>query len=53
MEHAIIQQIIVVGMEPKFLRALYTPGTNKLNKTIPEILTHLFTAYGDVTPSDL
>lgn len=24
-----------------------------MNRTIPEILTHLFTTYGDVTPTDL
>ena len=51
-ERAIIQQI-VVAIEPKYLRALRTPGTNKLNQSIPDILTHLFTTYGDVTPSDL
>ena len=44
---------MVVAIEPKYLRALQTPGTNKLNKTIPEILTHLFITYGDVTPTDL
>ena len=51
-ERTIIQQI-VVAVEPKFLRALRTPGTNKLNRTIPQILQHLFDTYGDVTPSDL
>ena len=49
---AIIQQM-VVAIEPKYLRALRTPGTNKLNNSIPEILMHLFTTYGDVTPTDL
>ena len=44
---------MVVAIEPKYLCALRFPGTNKLNKTIPEILTHLFVTYGDVTPSDL
>ena len=44
---------MVVAIEPKYLRALCTPGTNKLNRNIPEILDHLFTTYGDVTPSDL
>ena len=42
-----------MAVEPKYLRALRTPGTNKLNKTVSEILQHLFTTYGDVTPSDL
>ena len=51
-ERAIIQQM-VVAIEPKYLRALRTPGTNKLNRSIPDILEHLFTTYGDVTPSDL
>jgi len=51
-ERAIIQQM-VVAIEPKFLRALRTPGTNKLTQSIPDILTHLFTTYGDVTPQDL
>ena len=51
-ERAIIQQM-VVAIEPKYLRALRTPGTNKLNHNIPDILHHLFTTYGDVTPSDL
>ena len=51
-EQAIIQQM-VVAKEPKYLQALRTPGTNKLNKSIPEILMHLFTTYGDVTPTDL
>ena len=44
---------MVVTIEPKYLRALRTPATNKLNKTISEILIHLFTTYGDVTPNDL
>ena len=44
---------MVVAIEPKYLRALRTSGTNKLNKTIPEILTHLFVTYVDVTPADL
>ena len=51
-ERALIQQI-VVAIEPKYLRALRTPGTNKLNKTVAEILQHLFSTYGDVTPTDL
>ena len=51
-ERAIIQQM-VVAIEPLYLRALRTPGINKLNHNIPEILHHLFATYGDVTPSDL
>ena len=35
------------------MRALRQPGTNKLNKTIPHILEHLFGTYGSITPSDL
>ena len=44
---------MVVAIEPKYLQTLRTPGTNKLNHNIPEILNHLFTTNGDVTPSDL
>ena len=51
-EQAIIQQM-VVAIEPKYLCALRTPGTNKLNNYIPEILMHFFTTYGDVIPTDL
>ena len=51
-ERAIIQQM-VVAIEPKYLQALHTPRTNKLNCNIPEILDHLFTTYDDVTPSNL
>ena len=51
-ERATIQQI-VSAIEPKYLRALRQPGTHRLQKTIPEILEHLFETYGDVTPQDL
>ena len=51
-ECTIIQQI-VAAVEPKYLRALRQPGTNKLQQTIPKILEHLFDTYGDVTPQDL
>ena len=51
-ERAIIQQI-VAAVEPKYLRALRQPGTHRLQRTIPEILEHLFETYGDVTPQDL
>ena len=51
-ERTIIQQI-VSAIEPKYLRALRQPGTHRLQKTIPEILEHMFETYGDVTPQDL
>ena len=51
-ERALRQQI-VTAVEPKYLRALRTPGTNKLTNTIPAIFEHLFSTYGDVTPQDL
>ena len=51
-ERTIIQQI-VAAFEPKYLRVLQTPWTNKLNHTTPEICYHLFDTYGDVTPSEL
>ena len=51
-ERVLIQQI-VAAIEPKYLRALRQPGTHRLQKTIPEILEHLFETYGDVTPQDL
>ena len=43
----------MVAIEQKYLHALRTPGTNKLHQAIPQILQHLFAAYGDVTPSAL
>ena len=51
-EQAIVQQI-VAAVEPKYLRALHQPGTNRLQQRIPTILDHLFDTYGDVTPQDL
>ena len=51
-ERALRQQL-VTAIDPKYLRALRTPGTNKLTQTIPEIFDHLFATYGDVTPQDL
>ena len=51
-ERAIRQQL-VTAIEPKYLHALRSPGTNKLAQTIPEIFAHLFSTYGDVTPQDL
>ena len=50
-ECTIIQQI-VAAVEPKYLRALRQPGTNKLQQIIPE-MAHLFNTYGDITPQDL
>ena len=40
-------------MDAKYLKALRDPVTNKITRTIPEILAHLFNAYGHVTPSEL
>ena len=51
MERTIIQQI-VAAIEPKYLRALRDRGTNKINKTIPQILKYLFETFGDVTPKE-
>ena len=51
-ERTLIQKIVST-VEPKYLRALRTPRTNKLNHIIPEIFTHLFNTYGNVTPSEL
>ena len=48
-ERALRQQI-VMAVEPKYLRALRTPGTNKITHTIPAIFEHLFSTYGYVTP---
>ena len=43
----------VVDIKDKYLQALHSPGTKELNKTILQILTHLFTTFGDVTPNGL
>ena len=51
-EPTLIQQI-VAAVEPKYLKSLRDPITNKITCTIPEILTHLFDAYGHVTPTEL
>ena len=48
-----LRQQIVAAIEPKYLRALRLPGTNKITQTIPEIFDNLFQTYGDVTPQDL
>ena len=52
MERTLIQQI-VVAVDSKYLKALQDPVTNKITHTIPDMLTHLFNAYGHVTPTDL
>ena len=51
-ERTLIQQI-VAAVEPKYLKALRDPVTNKINRTIPDILSHLFNAYGHVTAQEL
>ena len=51
-ERTIIQQI-VGAIEPKYLKALRNPLTNKITKTIPEIFEYLFDTYGDVSPQEL
>ena len=50
-ERAIRQQL-VTAIEPRYLHALRSLGTNKLTQTIPEIFEHLFSIYGNVTPQD-
>ena len=51
-ERSLIQQI-VSAIEPKYLKALRNPITNKITKTIPEIFAYLFDTYGDVSPHEL
>ena len=51
MERTIIQQI-VAAIEPKYLRALRDKGTNRINKSIPQILQYLFDTFGDITPKE-
>ncbi len=51
-KRALVQQI-VSAVEPKYLKALQLPTTNRLNATIPAILAHLFTNYGDISPAEL
>ena len=52
MERILIQQI-VNAIDGKFLKAIRSKTTNKINKTIPDILTYLFETYGDVSPQEL
>jgi len=51
-ERSIIQQI-VAAVEPLYIRALRDRSSNKIKKSIPTILKHLFDNYGDVTPKEL
>ena len=51
-ERALIQQI-VAAVEPKYLKALRNPVTNKITQSIPIIFDYLFETYGDVTPQEL
>jgi len=51
-ERTIIQQI-VTAIEPKYIRALRDIETNKITKTIPDILKFVFDAYGDIAPKEL
>jgi hypothetical protein len=51
-ERTIIQQI-VAAINTKYLKALRNTVTNKITASIPQIFTHLFDAYGDITPQEL
>ena len=51
MERILIQQI-VNAIDGKFLKAIRSKTMNKINKTIPDILTYLFETYGDVSPQE-
>eukprot|EP00957_Ditylum_brightwellii_P043615 3306051-Ditylum_brightwellii.AAC.1 len=52
MERTIIQQVIT-AIDPKYIKALCNSITNKINASIPAIISHLLDTYGDVTPSEL
>eukprot|EP00957_Ditylum_brightwellii_P211195 15365875-Ditylum_brightwellii.AAC.1 len=52
MERTIIQQI-VKDLDTKYLMAIWNPVTNKITKTIPEIMEYLFDTYCDVSPAQL
>ena len=52
MEIILIQQI-VNAIDGKYLKAIRSKTTNKINKIIPDILTYLFETYGDVSPQEL
>ena len=51
-ERVLIQQI-VAALDAKYIKALRDPITNKITRTIPDIFSHLFDAYGHVTPTEL
>eukprot|EP00957_Ditylum_brightwellii_P161664 12308913-Ditylum_brightwellii.AAC.1 len=46
-------QQIVAAINTKYLKALRSTVTNKITASIPQIFTHLFDAYGDITPQEL
>lgn len=52
MEKAIIQQIVAV-VDDIYLDECYDEATETINKKIPEILWHLFDAYGEISPKEL
>ena len=49
---ALIKQI-VASIDKVYLEELRDETTNTINKTIPEILTYLFTNFADVTSDDI
>ena len=51
-ERALIQKI-VAAIDPKCSGALRNSITNKITRMIPEIFTHIFDTYGDITTEDL
>ena len=51
-ERALIQQIIG-AIDGNFLKALQSPLTGKIDKTIPQIFSHVYTNYGNVSPDEL
>eukprot|EP00957_Ditylum_brightwellii_P009790 738395-Ditylum_brightwellii.AAC.1 len=51
-ERTLIQQI-VKALDSKYLMAIQNLVTNKITRTIHEILEYLFDTYGDVSPTQL
>ena len=51
-ERALINQI-VAAVDQEYLQELRDDVTNTITKTIPEIIAHLITCYGDVDPMSL
>ena len=51
-QKALIKQI-VAAVDGEYLKELRDPDTNSINLPIPDILEHLFTRYGTVTPETL